>query len=217
MSNQNNRKIMAENIQYYLDLKKINPADLCTALNIEPPVLSDWLTEKTYPNLMQIRQLAEYFEVERTDLTRFKVDRTTIDKSITLPQVEGHFADYPILKQLVVNEPIMSTSNFSGYVKSHQSVDADFCIIAKDDAMRKLRINDGDTVFIKYAETVEEGKLGAVLIDKRVILRRIKLQEDAIILTTEDPEFPDLEYALEALERKEIRIIGQVKAIQFAP
>lgn len=217
MINQNNKKIMAENIQYYLDLKKIKPEAICSALNIEPAVLTDWLTEKNYPNLMQIRQLAEFFEVERSDLTRFKVKKTKINKSITLPQVEGHSADYPLLKQLIVNEPIMSASNYAGYVKTHEGVGADFCITVKGDAMRKARINDGYTAFVKYAETVEDGKIGAVLIDKRVIIRRIIFKNVTIILTTEDPEFPDMEYAREALDRKEIRIIGQVVAVQFAP
>jgi len=31
----------------------------------------------------------------------------------------------------------MSASNYSGYVKSHESVDADFCVTAKDEAVRK--------------------------------------------------------------------------------
>lgn len=68
MSDLGNKKIMAENIQYYMALNHKERYDLCRDLGFKYTTLCDWLKAKTYPRIDKIEMLANYFGIEKADL-----------------------------------------------------------------------------------------------------------------------------------------------------
>lgn len=77
------------------------------------------------------------------------------------------------------------------------------------------RINDGDIVYIRQQEEVENGEIAAVLVDdvgeSSATLKRVYLYENQIVLQAENPKYSPWVYTGEDMNK--VRIIG--KAVAF--
>lgn len=72
MSNLGNKKIMAKNIQYYMDLHGKNRNEMCEALGVKYTTFTDWVKGNAYPRIDKIEMLANYFGIEKSDLVEDK-------------------------------------------------------------------------------------------------------------------------------------------------
>jgi repressor LexA len=77
--------------------------------------------------------------------------------------------------------------------------------------MINARIFDGDIVYIRQQETVENGEIAAVLIDNEATLKRVCLFGDHISLEPENPQYRPI--VLWGDEMNTVRILG--KAVAF--
>ena len=79
--------------------------------------------------------------------------------------------------------------------------------------MINARIFDGDVVYIRQQEQVENGEIAAVLIDTEATLKRLYLypEKDMLILKAENPKYED--YIFVGSEIENVQILG--KAIAF--
>ena len=68
-------------------------------------------------------------------------------------------------------------------------IDADFVFRCVGDSMINARIFDGDIVYIRQQETVENGEIAAVLVGDAVHLGRIWNQTDGFMLQPENPAY----------------------------
>lgn len=68
MSNLGNKKIMAKNIQYYMDINKKSRMDMCEALGVKYTTFTDWVKGNTYPRIDKIELMANYFGIQKSDL-----------------------------------------------------------------------------------------------------------------------------------------------------
>lgn len=120
----------------------------------------------------------------------------------------------PMLGEIACGEPLMTCEDRESYVIAGTDLQADFCLRAKGDSMIGARIMDGDIVFIRSAEMVDNGEIAAVVIDNEATLKRLYYypEEQKLILTPENPKYPPLVYLGEQLS--EIRILGRAIAFQ---
>lgn len=116
----------------------------------------------------------------------------------------------PLLGEIACGEPIFTNPEMGLYAGAQE---ADFCLRAKGDSMIGARIADGDLVFIRKQEMVENGEIAAVVIDDTATLKRIYYypEEQKLSLNAENPRYAPLIYVGEELDH--IRILG--KAISF--
>lgn len=75
----------------------------------------------------------------------------------------------------------------------------------------RVQIHDGDLVYIRQQDDVDNGTIAAVLINEEATLKRVYKQPDKLILQPENPDFEPMVYIGQELEN--IRILG--KAIAF--
>ncbi|MGI5970750.1 MAG: helix-turn-helix domain-containing protein [Oscillospiraceae bacterium] len=68
MSGLGNKRIMADNIQYYLDRAEKTRADLCRDLGFKYSTVSEWLMARRYPRIDKIEMMADYFGITKSDL-----------------------------------------------------------------------------------------------------------------------------------------------------
>ena len=61
---------------------------------------------------------------------------------------------FPLLGDIACGKPIMANEEKELYVEAGANIDADFCLKAKGDSMIGARIYDGDIVFIRKQEMV---------------------------------------------------------------
>lgn len=68
MSTSENKRILARNIKFYMDLKGVNNQQLCSDLGFKYTTFMDWINEVSYPRIGKVEALANYFGCEKSDL-----------------------------------------------------------------------------------------------------------------------------------------------------
>ena len=89
-------------------------------------------------------------------------------------------------------------------------IDADRVFRCIGDSMVGAHIFDGDIVFVKTGEYVEDGRIGVVRVDDEYTLKRIYRGPDYLELRSENPAYPPI---IIRGEQENAEIIG--KAVQF--
>lgn len=120
----------------------------------------------------------------------------------------------PLLGDIACGKPIWAEQTHGEFISVSDDVDADFCLRASGDSMIGARIYDGDIVFIKKQDMVNNGEIAAVIIDNEATLKRVYYypEKNKIVLNPENPAFEPLVYINEELN--EIRILGKAVAFQ---
>ena len=122
-----------------------------------------------------------------------------------------HMNKVPLIGSIACGTPIMAEEHIEDYVDIPAHISADFALTCKGDSMINARIFDGDIVYIRHQETVDNGQIAAVLIDGEATLKRVRLFDDHISLEPENPQYRPLVYWGE--EMNTVRILG--KAVAF--
>lgn len=122
----------------------------------------------------------------------------------------------PMLGNVACGEPIFANEEHETYIEADADVHADFCLTAKGDSMINARIFDGDILFVKSQDTVDDGEIAVVLIDNEATVKRVYYDKEnnVITLVPENPTHKPLRYTGEQLEQ--IRIIGKVISGQYS-
>ena len=100
----------------------------------------------------------------------------------------------PMLGKIACGEPIYAEEDFCGYELAGEGVDADFCLRAEGDSMTGARIHDGDIVFVKSCDTVENGEIGVVVVGDEATLKRVYYDRagQKLVLSPENPRYAPL-------------------------
>ena len=120
----------------------------------------------------------------------------------------------PLLGEIACGTPIYADEEHENYVAVGTETDVDFCLRAKGDSMIGARILDGDYVFVRAQDTVENGEIAVVIVGEEATLKRVYYypEKQKLILTPENPAYEPLVYIGEELE--EIKILGKAVAFQ---
>lgn len=120
----------------------------------------------------------------------------------------------PMLGQIACGEPIFASEDRESYVEAGTNINADFCLQCKGDSMTGARIFDGDIVFIRKQDIVENGQIAAVIIDDAATLKRVFYypEKGKLVLQAENPQYEPLVYVGDELN--DIRILGKAIAFQ---
>lgn len=121
---------------------------------------------------------------------------------------------FPLLGNIACGEPIFADQEFELYVEAGANIKADFCLKAKGDSMIGARIYDGDIVFIRKQDMVDDGEIAAVLIEDEATLKRVYYDREAGVLSlfAENPQYRTMRFSGSELET--IRILGKAMAFQ---
>ena len=68
-----NKEIFANNLSFYMEQKGVDRNTLCADLNLKYTTVRDWLKGITYPRIGKIELLANYFNINKSDLIENKV------------------------------------------------------------------------------------------------------------------------------------------------
>ena len=163
-------------------------------------------------------------EAGRVDLSQSKISAFASALGVTPAQLMGiatsgdsiplnivpmpEMRKIPLIGTIACGEPILAEEHIDDYINIPRHITADFALTCKGDSMINARIFDGDVVYIRQQDTVENGEIAAVLIDGEATL---KLFEDHISLEPENPQYRPLVYWNE--EMNNVRILG--KAVAF--
>ena len=121
----------------------------------------------------------------------------------------------PVLGNVACGEPVFASEDQGYYVRANVDIAADFCLTARGDSMINARIFDGDLLFVRKQESVDDGEIAVVLIDDEATVKRVYFnREDGILtLMPENPTYKPMRYSGRELDR--IRILGKVVSGQY--
>lgn len=117
----------------------------------------------------------------------------------------------PRLGTIACGKPILAVELAEEFDEVPADIPCDFTLRCRGDSMVNARIYDGDIVYIRKQEEVENGQIAAVRIGEEATLKKVYYNGQRIILRACNPLFPDMEYEGEALN--DIEILG--KAVAF--
>ena len=158
----------------------------------------------------KVKTLAKILEVSPSELMGWERGE--------LPNAEGIMRvatkKLPILGEIACGEPIYASEEHESYASADENLDADFCLRAHGDSMTGARIFDGDIVFIRSQNAVDNGEIAAVIINDEATLKRVYYypEQEKLILSPENPRYAPLVYVGGELET--IKIIGKAVAFQ---
>ena len=112
----------------------------------------------------------------------------------------------PLLGAIAAGQPIYAEQPLDA-AGCDAAVGCDFALRVRGDSMIGARIRDGDIVFIRAQEDVDDGQIAAVIIDDEATLKRVYHIKNGLQLLSENPHYPPMVFTLE--EHAHIRILGR--------
>lgn len=123
---------------------------------------------------------------------------------------------FPMLGEIACGKPAYTNETRESYIMAGTDIKADFCLKAKGDSMINARILDGDIVFIRKQDIVENGEIAAVVVnnDSEATLKRFfyYAEKNMVILKAENPAYEDMIFINEELDN--FHVLGKAVAFQ---
>ena len=210
----------AQRLRYLMDVNGYKQVDILNkylpyaeeyGIKLRKNDIHYYVTGESEPGREKLTVLAHGLNVSEAWLMGFDVpmERNVPDRisAITTQKV-------PVIGNIACGNPIEAVEEFEAYVEVGADIKCDYCVRAKGDSMINARINDGDVVFIRQQDIVENGEIAAVLIDNEVTLKRFYYYPDdnRVVLQAENPRFEPLVYVGEELNH--VKVLGKAVAFQ---
>ena len=185
--------------------------DVAKAVGVAEATVSRWESgEIANMKNSRIISLAKILQISPIELMG-ENDNSTVFLGI-IPFSEVIKKRVPILGDIACGKPIYANEQYGDFIDC--GVDADFALTCRGDSMVEARINDGDLVFIKKQDIVENGAIAAVIIDNEATLKRVFYypETEKLILQAANPQYEPLVYI--GVELENVRILGRAVAFQ---
>lgn len=177
------------------------------------------------------QQVADYVGVSKSAVSRWEsgdVANMGIDKLSKLSEVlsvspldiineteltlrivpnKNNTTPIPLLGSIAAGQPILAEQNIEDYFNLDKKIKADFCLRIQGDSMINVNILDGDIVFIKQQEDLDNGEIGAVLVEDSATLKRFYRMNGEVYLQAENPAYKPI-----VISKGEVRILGKMVA-----
>lgn len=124
----------------------------------------------------------------------------------------------PLLGRIAAGVPILAEQNIESLLPISPTLFGGgelFALHVDGDSMIQAGIMNGDVAVIRKQDCVENGEIGAVLIQQDATLKRIYLSPDLLRLKAENPEVEDMLYD-EASEESP-RVLGRYQGVIRTP
>lgn len=124
---------------------------------------------------------------------------------IPMPQMRK----VPLIGSIACGEPILAEEHIEGYVGVPDNIRSDFALLCKGDSMVNAGIQNGDVVYIRKQETVENGQIAAVIVEgmeTEATLKRFYFEDNMVTLLPENNKYSPKVFVGSDIEK--VRIVG---------
>ncbi|MDD7175815.1 MAG: XRE family transcriptional regulator [Clostridiales bacterium] len=187
---------------------KLTQRQLADMIGAKHNSISNWENGINKPDPDTIGLLCGVLGISASDL----IGDTTVPTHPDILSVSRRRV--PLLGEIACGEPIYADEDYSTMMAVGADVDCDFALRCKGDSMTGARIYDGDIVFIKRQDFVDEGAIAAVLIDDDATLKRVyHLADGRLELRAENPKYRPIVVGGED-DTRIYKILGKAMAFQ---
>lgn len=127
----NNKKIFSQNLQYYMTINDKKRGDICKDLNIKYTTLREWILGTAYPRIDTIELLAEYFNINKSDLIENRNLLSSIDNSVELSKKICELSKTKTEEELLIKSTMLNIENqkkILEIVNMYLKEQGDYCI-----------------------------------------------------------------------------------------
>lgn len=199
--------------------KELSYSDLSKRTSISKSALQRYATGET-PKipLDRLELIASALGVSASYLMGWE-DRHSSRESTIDPLLSKHpelfrpkMKKVPLLGGIACGEPIFSPNIDEEFALINEDIAVDFALVCKGDSMKDAGINDGDIIYIRKQEIVDNGQIAAIVIGEEVTLKRVYYyrEKNKLVLQPANPDYEPLVYT--GCELEEIRILGRAVA-----
>lgn len=112
-----------------------------------------------------------------------------------------------LLGRIACGTPILAEENIEEYITLPSGIRADYALRCRGDSMIGAGIRDGDIVFIRQQETVDNGQIAAVLTaDDTATLKHVMRTPDGLMLGADNPAHAPI--VLNGADASSARVMG---------
>lgn len=193
--------------------KKLTQKELALLIHAAHNSISNWENDQNKPDPDTIQNLCWALDITPNYL--FDGDAAIEEKeSPAIPSNVIHVPEMskvPLVGQIACGTPILAEENITDYVDVPGHIKADYALTCKGDSMVNAGIRDGDIVYIRQQDEVENGQIAAVMVDgNEATLKRFYFDGDQVQLVAENSKIRPLAFFGEDINR--VHVIGRAVA-----
>ena len=210
MSDLGNKEIFAKNLNYYMSINGKDRNDLARDLNLPYTTITSWCKAEFYPRIDKIQLLANYFDIQKSDLVESKEKLDKLGNPVT---------EIPLLGTVKAGYDYMAQENWEGMIEVDKNIIKDgsdyFALKIKGDSMSPVLIED-DIVIIKKQEDFENGDLVVAIIngDEATIKKGRKNDTSIVLQPFNTVDYEPLIFTYNEMKTIPVTIVGIVKQLK---
>ena len=205
--------ILSDRLKEAMAIRGIRATALSQATGLSKARISQYTHGVYSPNGDALCRLAEALSVSEAWLLGKSQEMDVADSSLPDGLARARYRSFPVLGDIACGAPLLAVEQMDEFISAPEDADADFILIAKGDSMVGARIFDGDEVFIKQADMVNNGEIAAVIVEDEAILKRFFYypDESRLVLQPENKAYKPMVYVGDQLNR--VRIVGRAVSV----
>lgn len=204
MTDNEQRKIFAQNLNKYLQLNGKSQKEVADAIGVLTSTFNTWCQGIALPRMGKIQKLADYFKINKSDLIDPKTfSNITNTRGIIIKVLGRVAAGIPLeaIEEVIdteeISESLAQTGNFFGLQIHGDSMEPRIC--------------NGDVVIVRQQDDAESGDVVIALINgDDATCKRLRKYRDGIELISNNPTYQPMFFSNEEISSKPVRIIGKV-------
>lgn len=206
---------MGKRIKVARDIRNITLEGIADEIGVAKSTIQRYETGKIKtPKIPVVNAIANALNVNPSWLV-MKSDSMEIEQTVPYPDFRPVAQkSFPLFDGIACGEPRLMPDGIDVYVDITTDIKADFVLKCHGDSMIGARIYDGDLVFIRQQEAVENGEIAAVGIGDEATLKRVYFypEKSLLILKAENPNVKDIIISDDELQT--VTIFGKAIAFQ---
>jgi len=192
-------KYFHSNLKYLRDKSGIEQLELANMIGLKSAsAVSEWEKGIRIPSAGVLSDLSNIFRVTIDNFMNVNLQKFNV----------GGNRPIPLLGTIAAGLPLLAEENIEDYFNIDSRLKADFALRIKGDSMINAGIKDNDIVFIHQQSDLENGEIGAVLIDDSATLKKFFREDGTIILQAENNNYKPMIY-----HNGNIKILGKLVAV----
>lgn len=197
------KKIFAKNILRLRKEKGLTQQELGDQIGLAKTTVSQWESAQKLPHAASIEKISAFFGVAKSVL---------FAEGNNMYISYGKMLSLPIVGRISCGNGSLIYEEIEDYEPTPESWVRGgeyFYLRAEGDSMINARILNGDLVLIRRQDDVENGEIGAVVVNDKIYLKRIYKDGNVLTLHSENTNYP----RMTVREDDVVYIVGKLKKI----
>lgn len=185
-----------ENLRYLRRIRKMSQDELAERLGYKSfTTVQKWEDGSAFPRVKTLNKMAEIFDIE-------------VDHLLNL-NIRNEVSPVPIVGEVKAGYNLYANEDIFGYEytdNKNYGVGEYFYLKVKGDSMTGLRICDGDIVYVKKQNYINNKEIGVFLLDNNeVTVKKALINRNKITLKAFNDKYEDKTFKLD-----EVKVLGRV-------